>query len=145
MYRLLCAGISLLSLCNQVWVRACPGATGCGYPTVFTAYECLTFHHRILTCQVWARGITKKKTPMPWTLTLSWLSVRFLDFVPVMGHPSSVQNLLWITIQLRSALPFSSIIDCRGKHQDNQGSLGSKWVNYLEGDFQSHIKCIKRQ
>jgi len=36
---------------------ACPGATGCGYPTVFTAYECLTFHHRILTCQVWARGL----------------------------------------------------------------------------------------
>ena len=31
------------------------GATGCGYATVFTAYECLTFHHRILTCQVWAR------------------------------------------------------------------------------------------
>ena len=30
---------------------ACPGATGCGYATVFTAYECLTFHHRILTCQ----------------------------------------------------------------------------------------------
>ncbi len=36
---------------------ACPGATGCGYATVFTAYECLTFHHRILTCQVWARGL----------------------------------------------------------------------------------------
>ncbi len=32
-------------------VPACPGATGCGYATVFTAYECLTFHHRILTCQ----------------------------------------------------------------------------------------------
>ena len=47
----------------------CPGATGCGYATVFTAYECLTFHHRILTCQVWARGLgqghNKKKTPMP--------------------------------------------------------------------------------
>ena len=51
---------------------ACPGATGCGYATVFTAYECLTFHHRILTCQVWARGIIKKKIPIPWTLTLPW-------------------------------------------------------------------------
>jgi len=30
---------------------ACPGATGCGYTNVFTAYECLTFHNRILTCQ----------------------------------------------------------------------------------------------
>jgi len=36
---------------------ACPGATGCGYTNVFTAYECLTLHHRILTCQVWARGL----------------------------------------------------------------------------------------
>ena len=36
---------------------ACPGATGCGYTTVFTHYECLTLHHRILTCQVWARGL----------------------------------------------------------------------------------------
>jgi len=36
---------------------ACPGATGCGYTTVFTAYECLTFHHRTLTYQVWARGL----------------------------------------------------------------------------------------
>jgi len=44
---------------------ACPGATGCEYTNVFTAYECLVFHHRILTCQVWARGIIKKKTPMP--------------------------------------------------------------------------------
>jgi len=51
---------------------ACPGATGCGYATVFTAYECFTFHHRILTCQVWARGlgqgssliITNKKTAL---------------------------------------------------------------------------------
>jgi len=75
------------------------GATGCEYTTVFTAYECLTLHHRILPCQpalarrdvgiqlfslimnaslcitafcharsgpgVWARGIIKKKTPMP--------------------------------------------------------------------------------
>jgi len=49
---------------------ACPGATGCGYATVFTAYECLTFHHRILTCQVWARDIIKKKIPIPWILTL---------------------------------------------------------------------------
>ena len=31
------------------------GATGCGYATVFTDYECLTLHHRILPCQVWAR------------------------------------------------------------------------------------------
>ncbi len=23
---------------------------------VFIAYQCLTFHHRILPCQVWARG-----------------------------------------------------------------------------------------
>ena len=30
---------------------ACPRATGFGYATVFTAYECLAFHHRILTCQ----------------------------------------------------------------------------------------------
>ena len=37
-------------------VSACPGATGSGYPTVFTVYEYLTFHHCILTCQVWARG-----------------------------------------------------------------------------------------
>jgi len=36
---------------------ACPGATGCGYATVFTAYQCLTFHNRILTYQVWARGL----------------------------------------------------------------------------------------
>jgi len=36
---------------------ACPGATGSGYPTVFTAYQCLTFYHRVLTCQVWARGL----------------------------------------------------------------------------------------
>ncbi len=31
------------------------GATGYAHATVFTAYECLTFHCRILTCQVWAR------------------------------------------------------------------------------------------
>jgi len=42
----------------QVWAR---GATGCGYASVFTAYECLTFHHRILTCQVWARGLGQGK------------------------------------------------------------------------------------
>ncbi len=36
---------------------ACPGATRCGYTTVFTDYECLTFHHRILPCQVWARDL----------------------------------------------------------------------------------------
>jgi hypothetical protein len=36
---------------------ACPGATGYAHATVFTAYECLTFHCRILTCQVWARGL----------------------------------------------------------------------------------------
>jgi hypothetical protein len=41
-------------------VKACPGATGCGYATVSTAYECLTFHNRILTCQVWARVILSK-------------------------------------------------------------------------------------
>jgi len=40
----------------HTFIPACPGATGCGYATVFTAYECLTFHHRILTCQVWARA-----------------------------------------------------------------------------------------
>ena len=47
------AGAIKLSPC----MPACPGATGCGYATVFTAYECLTFNHRILTCQVWARGL----------------------------------------------------------------------------------------
>ena len=36
---------------------ACPGATGSGYATVFTAYEFLTFHYCILTNQVWARGL----------------------------------------------------------------------------------------
>jgi len=40
---------------HGVKIMACPGATGFGYATVFTAYECLAFHHRILTCQVWAR------------------------------------------------------------------------------------------
>ena len=33
------------------------GATGCGYATALTGYECLVLHHRILTCQVWARGL----------------------------------------------------------------------------------------
>ena len=42
---------------HGVKIMACPGATGFGYATVFTAYECLAFHHRILTCQVWARGL----------------------------------------------------------------------------------------
>jgi len=56
---------------------ACPGARGCGYATVFTAYECLTFDHRILTCQVWARGIIKKKIPIPWTSTLPWRAPLF--------------------------------------------------------------------
>ena len=57
---------------------ACPGATGCGYTTVFTAYECLTFHHRILTCQVWARGLgqghnQKKDThTLDFDVTLAW-------------------------------------------------------------------------
>ena len=37
-------------------VPACPGATGCGYAIVFSVYDFLAFHHRILTCQVWARG-----------------------------------------------------------------------------------------
>jgi hypothetical protein len=50
--------------------QACPGATGFGYATVFTGYKCLAFHYRISICQVWARGITKKKIPIPWTLTL---------------------------------------------------------------------------
>ena len=36
-------------------IPACPGATGCGYTTVLIAYECFTFHHRILAYQVWAR------------------------------------------------------------------------------------------
>jgi hypothetical protein len=47
------AGAIKLSPC----MPACPGATGCEYTTVFTAYECLIFHHRILPCQVWARGL----------------------------------------------------------------------------------------
>jgi len=37
-------------------VPACPGATGCGYAIVFSVYDFFAFHHRILTCQVWARG-----------------------------------------------------------------------------------------
>ncbi len=41
----------VLMLC----MPAFPGATGFGYATVFTAYQCIAFHHRILTCQVWAR------------------------------------------------------------------------------------------
>jgi hypothetical protein len=35
-------------------VSASPGATGCGYAIVFTAYEGLALHYRILKCQVWA-------------------------------------------------------------------------------------------
>jgi hypothetical protein len=27
------------------------GATGCGYAIVFSVYDFLAFHHRILTCQ----------------------------------------------------------------------------------------------
>jgi len=42
---------------------ASESATGCGYKTVFTAYECLTFRHRILTCQVWARGLGQGQLP----------------------------------------------------------------------------------
>ena len=68
---------------------ACHGATGCGYATVFTAYECLTFHHRILTCQVWARGKIKKKIPIPWILTLPCQKCRQdpLSFIRLLiGH-----------------------------------------------------------
>jgi hypothetical protein len=51
---------------NFGFVSARPGATGSGYAIVFTTYECLTFDHRILTCQVWARDlefIDSTKTP----------------------------------------------------------------------------------
>jgi hypothetical protein len=34
-----------------------PGATGCEYATIFADYEYLTWHHRMLPCQVWARGL----------------------------------------------------------------------------------------
>ncbi len=36
---------------------ACPGATGCGFAIVFTGYDSLTFHCRILIWLVWARGL----------------------------------------------------------------------------------------
>jgi hypothetical protein len=36
---------------STFWVQACPGATGCGYAIVFSVYDFLAFHHRILTCQ----------------------------------------------------------------------------------------------
>jgi len=44
-------------LSPELEMPACPGATGCEYTTVFTDYECLTLQHRILPCQVWARGL----------------------------------------------------------------------------------------
>ncbi len=51
--------IRFVASAKRYWIpdSARPGATGCGYATVFTAYKCLAFHHRILTCQVWARGL----------------------------------------------------------------------------------------
>ncbi len=41
------------------------GATGCGYTTIFTHYECLTLHHHILPCQVWARECWNNGPPSP--------------------------------------------------------------------------------
>jgi len=57
-----------------------PGATGCGYTTVLTAYECLTFHHRILPCQVWARGLGQghKKLTIELGDLVSWWQKRIL-------------------------------------------------------------------
>ena len=48
---------------NNRCMPACPGATGCEYTTVFTDYECLTLQHRILPCQVWARGLGQGSGP----------------------------------------------------------------------------------
>ncbi len=54
---LLCINSVTEALALNSIKSACPGATGYGYAIVFTAYDSLTFHCHILTCQVWARGL----------------------------------------------------------------------------------------